>query len=170
MKRSRSWTAWVVLAVAVLAWCGYGYEIVLLSNGRAAYAVALDEKQQDDVKGEAALKLHTLIESSKGQRDSVAALVQRSILDAVTTIENAGKTAGTKNVSIGEATPVAAVSKGTAAYDIIVVAEGTFAEVTRAEALFERLPLASSLQQFGLEHLGSSWHLTARIRVYLNAQ
>lgn len=161
--------AWGMLVLALAAWGALGYFIMRVQGDRAEYASASALAEEASARGGERARLHSTILGTEIERAAIESLVNVTILDAVETIEKAAKEAGASDVKIGEA------SQGTAAQKLssvsfTVTASGSFIAVMRTIALFETLPLPSTVEQFELAKSGTTWRLTARLRVTLAAE
>ena len=83
-------------------------------------------------------------------------------------VAQAGRAAGAGDVAIGDASPSAGPADLTA-MDVVVNANGTFAALSRAVALFETLPIPASLEAFEMARVErtDTWQLTARLRILM---
>jgi hypothetical protein len=162
----KTWTAIMMVCVALVAWGGFGALVWQLSIARADYASTLELSKENALRGESAARLQTSIDATVAEREALEQLVAVSILRAVEVIEQAGAAAGASNVTIGEATPTG-TSEGLSIITIVVNASGSFGALMRAVALYETLPIPATLEQFELVKLSEerSWQLTARVRI-----
>lgn len=161
--------AWGFLILALLAWGGFAYMVKSLGDARHAYADAVVIAQQESERGEMVQRLRAVVQSTQVERASLEGSVSATILQAVQTIEAAGQAAGASNVTIGGANPVANPPKGLAVYSIAVTAQGSFASLMRTVALFETLPIPSTIEQFEIGKGEKNWNLTARLQVTIAA-
>jgi hypothetical protein len=119
-------------------------------------------------------RLSALASDTKDERATLESLVQPDVVSIVNTIEAAGQSAHI-SATVSDALPEGPLQQlpggeSLQAVAFVVQAHGTFPEMMKLGALFEKLPLASSVEQFDLEHTSAgdqtvSWSLTARIRV-----
>ncbi len=157
--------AWTFLCLSLVAWGGFAYMINMLSSERLAYADAYVIAQQESERGELLTRLRATIQSTEVERAALESLTSVTILQAVQTIEAAGKTAGATNVVIGGATPVSNPPKGLAVYSVALTAQGTFVALMRTVSMFEKLPIPSTVEQFEISKGEKAWNLTARLQV-----
>ena len=157
-----------MVVVAIVAWCGVGGLVLRIASERADYAEALSRTEEESLRGESATRLRSAVESSRAEREAIEKVFAISVLQAVEVIEQAGRAAGARNVAIGDASPTAGPADLTA-MDVVVNADGTFAALSRAIALFETLPIPAALESFEMEQgeQGDTWQLTARMRILL---
>ncbi|HWO07693.1 MAG TPA: hypothetical protein VNM40_03895 [Candidatus Paceibacterota bacterium] len=156
--------AWLMVVVAIALWAGFGGLIWQLGQERATYAEALESAKQESIRGESAARLRASVQSTEVERAALESVVAISILQAVESIEQAGRAAGVSNITIGGAAPAPSTG-GLSAVSIVVNGSGSFGSLMRAVSLFEVLPLPTALDHFELEQRENTWHLTARLRV-----
>ncbi|OGG72829.1 hypothetical protein A3A38_02570 [Candidatus Kaiserbacteria bacterium RIFCSPLOWO2_01_FULL_53_17] len=157
--------AWGGLAIALTLWGAFGFLLYNLSGERAELARARDAAREEGLRGESAARLRATIQDSEAERAALESVVRVPILEAVEAIESAGKKAGAAEVSIGNASPSAGMPAGVMAVSVVVNARGSFAALVRMLNVLETLPIPSTLEQFELEKVDSSWRLTARLRL-----
>jgi hypothetical protein len=155
-----------ILTLAIGAWGGFWFLTYTLYGDRTEYATALAESQENSTRGEAAVRLRTLIRESEAERAMLEDVFNITILEAVETIEATGRSAGARSVTIGSATPLPAspTQKGLTNVSIVVNAEGSFGALMRAVSLFEVMPVPSVVEHFEITKRDASWDLTARLR------
>jgi len=153
------------LMIAIAALSGFGFLVWMLDRDRVAYAEAVIRAEEESLRGESAARLRSTIQGSEEERAALENVLQITILDAVETIESAGKQAGASSVTIGEATPISSTPNGISRVSVVVNAEGTFPALMRAVQVYESLPMPSKLEQFEITKADKIWRLTARIRV-----
>lgn len=154
-------------------WAIFGYLVWTLPSERAAYATALSVASDNELRGESSSRLRAIVNDSKVERASLEGLLDLTILRAVEILETTGKQAGATKVSIGEATPVppaANAPQGLSTVSIVVNLEGSFVALMRAISLYETLAIPSTLEQFEMEKIDSSWRMTARFKIFLLPQ
>ncbi len=168
MTRS-SLFAWALLVLATAMWGGVWFLVANLGSERVAYADALTQSHQQDIRGETATRAHLTVQATEVERAALASLVNVSIVQAVDAMEKAGRDAGASNVAVSEATPISGSPDGLAQYSITINANGSFSAIMRTISLFETLPFPASLEQFDIAHNDKQWHVTAHLRVVLAA-
>lgn len=178
MKISSS-IAYGSLALALIVWAallGGSFHLMSSAQERAQAAATL---QADAAKRAYTARLAALAQDTSTQRAALESLVQPDVVTIVNGIEAAGKKAGT------DAQVTSALADGTATdlpgggkiqgVAFVVEAHGSYASMARLAQVYEKLPLASTVESVDLEKavaLGAtsaSWHLTIRIRVFTSA-
>ena len=167
MSRSQLF-AFALLIVAIGMWGGVWFLVSTLSHERLAYADTLSLSQQEDTRGETAARVHASAEATEIERAALQNLVSVSIVQAVDTMEKAGRDAEAHDVAVSDAT-LLAVAGGLSQYSIAINASGSFAAIMRTVSLFETLPFPASLEQFDISKNDKEWRITAHVRVVLAA-
>lgn len=171
MTRSpKTWIAWVVLLLGLAAWMGFVGMLWLLNGERSAYAAALSERGDRKVRGDVQSKLRVVVRDTAQERAALESAVRIPIVTAVEIIEAAGKMAGVRSLSILEASPQAASTKDISTVSVLVQAEGTFPSLVRAVALFETLPLATTVERIQFERFKDMWRISVQLRVLLGTE
>lgn len=165
--RMYSIIAWFVLLLSLASWGGYVYLLQTLSADRAAYATALEEKKQEELRQQSTTRIQAAVRDTEVERAALDALIKVPIVDAVDIIEAAGRAAGARSVSIGGATPAGSTAKELSPVSVIVNVEGTFPALMRALSLFERLPIPSVVEQFDVRSTENGWALSARVKLLI---
>ncbi len=175
MKTSIQFIAIGLTVAAMLAWAGVIYAgRYILSEASARASTAVTAEQELD-RVAYAQRLKSLAADTQADRDRLHALTHANIVSIVNTIEAASREIGV-NAQVNNALPVgqSEILPGGVPLETIVFvveAQGTFAQLMRAAALFEHLSLPSSVEQLELERSvnaatgAASWRLMARIRV-----
>lgn len=156
--------SYVALLLVVVLWGAFGYMTWTLSNERDLYAEAESRSHEEALRGESATRLRASVRDTEAERTALEGILNITILQAVESIETAGKQAGATEVTIGEATPLP-VSQGLMPISVVVTAKGSFSALLRAVSLFETLPLPTSIEQFSLGKTDKTWILTTRLKV-----
>ncbi len=171
--------AWMSVAAAVIAWGAFAmFAWNILSQEREIQSREMDTEALG-ARESAALRLHALARDTKKARTELDDLTRSEVLTVADIIEGVGKSAGLK-VKIGGATSESSVEKSDGvpslrAINFQVDAEGAFSAVMHAAALFENLPVLSSVENLELARVDSGensaktkpplWRLSARIQV-----
>ena len=175
MKIGITYLAWISLVVAFCAWGAVVYIAFSLQDQAASNANSTAQSEQQLDRIAYAQRLAALASDTKDERTRLESIVQPDIVAIVNVIEAAGKSVkvnATVSDALSEGGPQAlpgGQSLQTVAF--VVQAQGSFASLMQLAALFEHLPLSSSVEQLELEHTPSAdtkvapWHLAARIRV-----
>lgn len=157
----------VMLAVAILAWAGYGGLVWALSAERVAYAQAVESREQNLAREQSETRLQAAVRDTEAERASLESLVRVPIVATVEMIEETGRAAGMREVTVVEATPQTTAAKDLSAVSVVVQSQGTFAAAMRAYALYEAVPLPATIEQVELEKTEEGWNLRVRLRVLL---
>lgn len=174
--RISTYTAYGILLGAIAVWVVVGFLIYLIQIGQAEYAAQVqDEIDQSDQASSDAL-LHVVaggnIERSQ-QLDALVATDVPTIIDAIRAVGTASGVA----IKISAALPgnVPKNQKDIHAVAFVIESTGSFAELMRTLALFESLPLPSSIDTVDLSqvtddsasasHSARSWHMNLKMQV-----
>lgn len=139
----------------------------------SATNVAQSEQQVD--RAARTLRLSGIVADTKDERERLDTLIQPDVVSIVDTIEAAGAAARVK-ATVSDALPQGISrelpgGQPLQAVAFVVQAQGSFSSLMKLLALFEHLPLVSSVEEVDLEQSSAAnpktatWHLTARIRV-----
>ncbi|GEM_PF-1076062 len=169
--------AWIAIAAAAAAWAAvaaFAWTIQAEMSTRSSQAA---DARNTATLEDATIRLHALARDTKDLRDQLDSLAQTDVLTVVNTIESVGQVTGVA-VKIGDVVPTAAAPatdpNAPTLYEatFVVETDGSFQALMRTAALFEHLPLLSSVDNLELERVSSdpqgksgTWHGTARIRV-----
>lgn len=171
---------WSAVALSLVAWTGVVMFALAIQSQKDASFSHVTDADAALARESAALRLHALSRDTKDARAQLDELVQADFLAIADTIEGVGKISGVK-IKIGGAAPEsgqqpqALNSPALNAVDFVVEAEGSFAKLMHTVALFETLPVLSSIQNLELERVSVSseagaskkaaWRLSGRIKV-----
>lgn len=168
--------AWGVLFAALLGWAGVGLFAWAIARDESVRTENIRSAREDSARHEVAVRLHALAADTERERARLRGLLDVDVLSAVDTLEAAAKAAKVRiQLSDAQADSAGAQSgrSNVKAIGFVVSGEGSYAALSRLLALFETLPLASSLPRFDLEHIaggsGGPWRLNAYIRVLTTA-
>lgn len=178
--RGTALIAWGAVGIAIIAWSMYGMFLSSIWSEHDARTLRMTDAQEAAARESTSIRLHALARDTKGLRDQLEGLAHVDVLDVANTIQNAGKLAGVK-IKIGNVLSSSATQDDAQnppalnEIDFLVEAEGSFAALTRATALFETLPIPSFLKSVELERELSSnseskeqdgmWRMMAHILV-----
>jgi hypothetical protein len=181
MNKSTSiYVAYGALAATACVWIGVGFFANHIQNKRIAYTARMAEAaQQANVAADAA-KLRILANNNIERASKLDAIMSSDVPMIVETIKSVGTAAGV-SIKISGALPttVPKNQKGVQAVAFILESTGSFSAMMRALALFESLPLPSSIEIVDLSREGQgggassrtppSWHLNLKLRVITTA-
>ncbi len=180
--RKITFVAWGAVAIALAAWVAvamFAWTIFTQESERSSRAT---DAEAVTARETASLRLRALARDTKSAREQLDALTKTDVLRIADMIEEVGKSAGV-NVKINGAEPetVQPPTKAQSLYAInfLVETEGAFPALMYAAALFENLPVFSSVQSLEFERAQNSdssaknkkalWRLNARIKVMTTA-
>ena len=170
-----AYKSWIVLGAGIGAWILVFFFIwhieekkQLLRSSQASVARLESERTSS-------LQLVSMARDTKDVRSRLDALVRVEVVSMVDTIDTVGKDAGVF-IQIGQAIPESAKNGPLRSVTFQMSAEGSFAALSRAIALFETLPIPSSVEQVRFTYTGGSdsgakgrWHMSARLRIMTTA-
>ncbi len=159
----KSFFAWGMLGLALVAWGGFGFLVYDLYAERAAYARDSLAFEEESLRGESATRLRSVVRDTEAERNALTSVISVPLLDVAEMIEAAGNDAGATNVSIGEATPLPKPPKNLSIYTFVLNANGSFATLMRTVILLESLPVPTKIERFEISKSDKTWRLTARI-------
>ena len=176
--RNNTWIAWGCVLVAIAAWAGVAMFALAIQARVKARSSQLTKVESAATVANKALLLNTLARDTKDLRGQLDNLTQVDALGVVNIIEGVGKITGTK-VTISNALSNTELrqtnSTSTPALhslSFLVGVEGSFSALMRAAALFETLPVLSSVQSLEFERIVQTtrskvamWRMTAQIIV-----
>lgn len=179
MTGTRTYIAWLFLFFSLLAWVAVVYAAFSIRGEAASSASTAESADQQLDRLAYTQRLSSLVATTADERALLDSFAQLDVVSIVKTMEAAGKSMHV-NVQVNDAQPeigAQALPGGGNLQPVgfVVEARGTFSSLMRVTALFEHLPLVSSVEQVELEYLGTSgagvlpWHLTLRVRVYTTA-
>ncbi len=168
-------TSWVLLALALASWASVGYAAHLISE--TATQRSNDTRLALTKANQVALnqRVEALAENTKEKRKQLETIAGADVVSVIDIIDAAGKSAGIE-AKVSDAAVASSLQLGKTTDTLRglvfnVQGSGTFAEVMHAAALYEKLPLLSSIDQIDIEKQPSPdpklppWHINARIRV-----
>ena len=175
---TKNYFAWVVLLLGIASWVGVYYFWSTTQEGISDFARTAQGKEQVSNISEQNAKIHTAyqgsIEDRKALQDimaldpiKIANLIYIDVANSNSVIIKLSNPT-TENVAAG--TKEAPVQ----VFGFVASASGTFAEVSKALRVLERLPLAVSIDTVDIsvdpiqdkKSTGTLWHLNAYLRVY----
>ncbi len=168
-------TSWIVIALALAAWGGVFASAYMIRS--TAIQRSNDTKDALTKANQAALnnRVQTLAENTKESRDQLAAIAGSDVVGVIDVIDAAGKRAGlnakVSDAAVGGTQQLGKNGDTLRAVVFNVQGEGSFAQVMHAAALYEKLPLLSSIDQMDIEKIQTTdpkapaWRIAVRIRV-----
>ncbi len=162
--------AYLLFALSILAWGGFGYLVMFLHADRASYADAAIIAADTSEREESAARLRATIQGTEVERAALESVISVSIVDAAEIIEGAVKSAGASDVKITEATAQKTSPQKLSTVAIGVNASGSFVSLVRAASLLEALPVPATIDRVEIAKNDKQWRLTARLTVTLAAQ
>ena len=165
---TRTLLAWGVFGIGLLSWIGVYVMWSYINSALVANQKVIDTQKQNASAAATAMMNHTLFIQSKDDRTALYTLVTKdpgSVIDVITQAENQG---GIK-VTVTNSNPVRANTPGIRAVSLIVGSSGSYADVMRALAILERLPLISTIDTIDLstskQTKTTQWYLNAHVTV-----
>lgn len=169
--------AWGALLAAVFAWAGAGFFGWTIMQDERIRTESVQSAQEFSTRKDSAVRVHALAVDTASARARLDDLLNVGVVSAVDVLEGVAKVAkvdvklsNTQSDSVGVQSGPSSVK----AIGFVVSAQGNFASMMRLLALFETLPLPSSITRFDLERTSgtsgaSPWRLNAYIRVLTTA-
>jgi hypothetical protein len=164
--------SWILLGIALAACAGFFVANIALNNlaeTRKTYALVEARARDNAARSE---HVKELVNSTALARAELENSIGADIVSVVDTIEGAGRSVGVL-LKVASAQP-----ESSNAADVIkpiafnVEGEGSFADLTDAVHLLERLPYAADIREVLLEKAGegeNAWKLRMRIRLLSSA-
>lgn len=172
--------AYAALAAAACVWIAVGYFASVIAGEHAAYAAQLADVNTRSDQAAADARLHVLASGNldrSSKLDAIVAPDAAAIIDAIKSVGPAAKTA----IKISGALPasVPKTQKDIHAVAFIIESTGSFSTMMRTLALFEALPLPSSIELVDLSRMEQEgntaaraprlWHLNLKMQVLTSA-
>jgi hypothetical protein len=164
-------TAYILLALALVAWGAVALFALQIGNSENDHAAAAAASQQNSDQAAAAQQIRALAADTAVQRAQLSDLVSVDVVSVANLIAAAGKAAHV-DLTLGQAAPET-VPDGSpvGAVGFVVDGQGTFSSLMRASQLLETLPVPSSVERLDLSEVPgdattpTSWHLDLELRV-----
>jgi len=171
---------YIAALLSFLALCAWGivgyasFEIHRVAKERAERARIAE---QEGNRAAYSQRISVLAAETETDRARLKGLVDKDVVSIIEAIEAAGRSARV-SARVSDAVPAGGAEEipgggEMQAVEFIVQATGSFASLMQAAALFEKIPLAASLQQIEFERnasdQGPPWRMTARIQVLTTA-
>ncbi|MBI5003839.1 hypothetical protein HZC00_01975 [Candidatus Kaiserbacteria bacterium] len=179
-KSTSTYVAYGAFVATVCVWAGVGFFVNHIQDKRIAYTARMAEAaQQANVAADAA-KLRILANNNSERAAKLDTIMSSDVPMIVEMIKSVGTVAGVP-VKISGALPTSVPKnqKGVQAVAFILESTGSFSAMMRVLALFESLPLPSSIEIVDLSregqgagvssHVSQSWHLNLKLRVITTA-
>lgn len=179
-KPTSTYLAYGALAAAVCVWAGVVFIAVLIQDKHTAYITRMGEAAQQAAIAADAARLHILASGNVERSSKLDMIMSPDVPMIVDTIKSVGVAAGVP-VKISGALPASVPKnqKGVQAVAFILESTGSFSSMMRVLALFESLPLPSSIELVELSREGQgggassrtppTWHLNLKLRVITTA-
>lgn len=145
-KHTSTYTAYGTLLGALVVWVSVAWFAYLIQTGQAQYATRVQaELNQSDQTSSDAL-IHILARSNTTRAESLDVLVGADVTTIINTIRSVGVASGV-TVKINAALPgnMPKNQKDIHAVAFVIESTGSFAQLMHTLALFESLPLPSSV-------------------------
>jgi len=144
--------SWTALAIAVALWVGVGVFFLILSKAEAERTERMVLTEQELTQQSTKLHLRTLARETSDDRAELENIARKDVVELLTAIEQAGRDAGISlDISGAVSTPTSNLALPAHVIALTVSMEGTFAQVTKAIALLEVLPVPSSVNMIRLD-------------------
>lgn len=176
MNRALQLFAYILLAFASTFAVGIYFAASSVRDSAVALSAtaANAQAQQDRIAYQK--RISALASDTEEERARLESYVSLDIVSIVNLIEASGEPLRLP-VTVNDAQALGAqqdLPGGDALHAVtfLVESQGSYASLSKLEALFENLPLASSVDSVEFQKLQdpkTPWHLTARIRVYTTA-
>lgn len=168
--------AYGTLGLAIVLWLLVGYFAWVLPDMRAAYAERIQKTTQQSDKDSADLRLRVAATESRARAQALNALLAADVPDITGAIRAVGVRAGVP-VTINTAVPstVPGAPKDVHAIAFVVEANGSLEALLRAVALFESLPIPSTIDIVDLTSeteesaRAGEWRLNIKLQVLTTA-
>lgn len=171
--------AYGAIAVALCAWIGVGFFAMLIRTRHAGYIDRMAEVVKQTELAADGARLHVLASGNLERSSKLDAIVASEVHVIIDTIRSVGTSAGVP-VKISGALP-ASVPKGQKdmhAVAFVLESTGSFSSMMRVLALFDTLPLPSSIELVDLSREAAPppparpsqvWRLNLKLRVITTA-
>lgn len=180
MSHSSSHLSWAALILALVLWGGVGAFAWQITEEESARDSRLVQVEEEGAQQASLLKLRALARETEIERAHLNEIADRDIVEVLDTIENVSHDAGIL-IKFGESLSAAPLESSTylKSATLVVEAQGTFTQVTRAVALLESLSLPSSLTELHLEEMPVAanaksktpqWRIVARLNILTSGE
>jgi len=180
MKPASTYIAYGALAAAACVWIAVGYFAMVIQNEHAAYAqqTASAAAQSDQAADDA--RLHVLASGNIERSLKLDALVAPDVSSIIESIRSVGTASGAA-VKISAALPgtVPKSQKDIHAVAFVIESAGSFSSMMRVLALFDTLPVPSSIELVDLSRASQedgtatrapqAWRMSLKLRVLTTA-
>lgn len=174
-----TYLAYVALAVAVCAWIAVGYFSWFIRSERMTYTDRIAEVAQESGKIAADARLHALASGSMERSAKLDTIFAPEVSSIIGTIRSVGISAGVP-IKINAALPalMPKSQKDIHAVAFVIESSGSFATMMQVLALFETLPIPSSIEVVDLSQSSQSvpnarvarpWNMSIKLRVLTTA-
>jgi hypothetical protein len=183
MSNKTTYFAWILLALAIVAWVAVGFFAASIQAESASQSTRASQSSYSYSLASRVTALQSLVEKTatdRAQLNMIAAVDPASLADIITNAEqSAGIQIGITDANSLSGVPVTSPGAlSTQAFTFIATTKGSFASMMYAAALLELLPVPSSIQHLELSDMvdtsgstsgtsirKSSWQLNAQIKV-----
>ncbi|OGG50947.1 hypothetical protein A2763_02845 [Candidatus Kaiserbacteria bacterium RIFCSPHIGHO2_01_FULL_54_36] len=169
--RYRTYLAWSLLALALVAWAAVGLFGWIIYADEEARIEQATNAQNESLERATTVRTHAIALDTAVQSTQLNSFLDVDVGAVASMIEEVGKAAGIA-VKLGNAVPenvpMTSETLPIEAIGFTVEADGTFAALMHLAQLYEKLPLPSTVTRIDLEHApgsGTQWHMNASIRV-----
>ncbi len=167
--------SWIVLTLAVLAWCEVGYFVYTVALQQSAYVAMLSVLGNTSAQQKHADTIAALADATASSRSSLQSFMQVDPVALAGLIQSGASAIGTP-IQLGNAIPQTLSSKvGLSAFTFTGQAQGAFPSVMRAAEMLEQLPVPASVQAMNISLTpaqtgqASSWQLQVQMRVFTSS-
>lgn len=171
--KDNTYLSWAVIGGALCAWAAVGFFAWTIENAAKARAEGETIIQQEEIERVSASRLRVVAretEEGRAELDSLANLDVISIIEAIEAVGNAARV----SIEIGQALADSAqtAERATRSVNVVVEAQGSFANLVHAASLLYSLPIPSEVTEIQIERLPSDvggksagWRFVAYVRV-----
>ena len=167
---------WSALGLATIVWGTIVYGVWTAQFSQSEREAQMVETERATLEQSAALRLHALARETKEARETLERIADMDVVEILDVIEGVARDSKIP-IQIGQAlSEPASGSSPIRAVSFMIQVQGSFAEVLRAMALLESLPIASSVAEIHLERLPEAtrsgralWRGALRVRFFTTA-
>lgn len=156
----------VSVVIATASVCGAVYLIQTVLFNRAEVARLFQEINAVDKRTQHISALKLSVRDTNAERARLMNITDTTVVTIIDDIEDAAAAAGVKSVvdSISP-TEAPAGDVSLSSYLVSIRSEGLFTALMHALALYETLPAPIMVEQVFIEHTGTAWAMSVRVRV-----
>lgn len=165
-----------IALLALFVWGGVGYFAWTISIEAEAHRSTIAGMEQKTAENAFSLRLHALARETKNERSRLEEISRTDLAGILDGIERLSKDSGIP-MEITQAPSISRMESSTMrVLSLSVEALGTFAQVARAVALLETIPIPSTVDELRFERTAgaegaarSSWRMIASVRFLTTA-